>query len=80
MVAASLVTKILFRWLMTILFMPLGPMEVRVMVESFLHASMFFKTASSMPEKCFEPSLRRSVSDTPPDECKNWDIVSCEAN
>lgn len=42
---------------MTILFMPLGPREVRVMAESCLQASMFLTTASSRPERCLCPSL-----------------------
>mmetsp|Transcript_18910 Transcript_18910/g.46418 ORF Transcript_18910/g.46418 Transcript_18910/m.46418 type:complete len:267 (+) Transcript_18910:474-1274(+) len=71
MVAASLVTNCLPMWLTTILFIPLGPIDVRVISESFLHASMFFSTASSTPEKCLAPSLRRSVSPTPPDDLRN---------
>lgn len=37
--------------------LPLGPREVRVMVESCLQASMFFSTASSRPERCRCPSF-----------------------
>jgi len=44
----------------------LGPIEVRVMVESFLHASMFFITASSTPDMCLLPSFSRSDIPIPP--------------
>mmetsp|Transcript_182431 Transcript_182431/g.444034 ORF Transcript_182431/g.444034 Transcript_182431/m.444034 type:complete len:380 (-) Transcript_182431:88-1227(-) len=57
MTAASEVTKSLSRWLITILFMPLGPREVRVIFESCLHASTFLITASSRPDMCLCPSL-----------------------
>ena len=70
-VAASFVRNSLPKWFLTILFMPFGPMEVRVMVESFLHASMFFITASSTPEKCLCPSLSKSVRPTPPEPWRN---------
>ncbi|CAI9780971.1 unnamed protein product [Fraxinus pennsylvanica] len=36
---------------------PLGPREVRVMVDSCLQVSMFFSTASSRPERCRCPSF-----------------------
>lgn len=35
----------------------MGPSEVRVIVESCLQASIFFRTASSRPERCLCPSL-----------------------
>jgi hypothetical protein len=71
-VAASLVTNCFPRWLITILFIPLGPIEVRVISDSFLQASMFLSTASSTPEKCLAPSFNKSVIDTPPDDLRNW--------
>jgi hypothetical protein len=36
---------------------PLGPREVRVMVDNCLQASMFLRTASSRPDKCLCPSF-----------------------
>lgn len=57
MVAASFVTKSFSRWLMTILFIPLGPREVRTHEESCFAASMFLKVASSSPLRCLVPSL-----------------------
>ena len=39
-VRASLVTKSLSKWLITILFIPLGPIEVRTITASCLHASI----------------------------------------
>ena len=48
-VAASEVTKILSKWLMTIFFIPFGPSDVFVMLEMSLQAWMFFKMASSTP-------------------------------
>jgi hypothetical protein len=48
-VAASEVTKILSRWLITIFFMPLGPREVFVILEMSLQACMFLIIASSRP-------------------------------
>mmetsp|Transcript_2621 Transcript_2621/g.4143 ORF Transcript_2621/g.4143 Transcript_2621/m.4143 type:complete len:322 (-) Transcript_2621:27-992(-) len=67
--AASLVTKSLSRWLITILFMPLGPRDVRVILESCLHASTFLITASSRPDRCVCPSLSMDWSPygSPPD-------------
>jgi len=59
MVLVSLVTKCLPKWLTISLFMPYGPSELLVIFAKFLHASMFLKRASSTPEKCFPPSLRR---------------------
>ena len=35
---------------------PLGPREVRVILESCLHASTFLITASSSPVRCLCPS------------------------
>lgn len=35
---------------------PLGPREVRVILESCLHASTFLITASSSPDMCLCPS------------------------
>jgi len=61
MVAASLVTNNFSRWLMTSLFMPLGPMEVRVMAASCRHASMLRMIASSRPLYCLYPSFSRLV-------------------
>lgn len=49
MVAASLVMKSFSRWFTTSLFMPFGPRLVRVMAARPLHASTFFKMASSRP-------------------------------
>ena len=65
--AASLVTNKRSKWLMTILFMPFGPRDVRVIFDNCLHASMFRITASSSPLRCLCPSyvrsfVRRSVS------------------
>mmetsp|Transcript_12327 Transcript_12327/g.45942 ORF Transcript_12327/g.45942 Transcript_12327/m.45942 type:complete len:521 (+) Transcript_12327:160-1722(+) len=55
--AASEVTKRRSRWFMTILFMPLGPRDVLVILLSCLHASTFLITASSRPDMCLWPSL-----------------------
>mmetsp|Transcript_26422 Transcript_26422/g.47010 ORF Transcript_26422/g.47010 Transcript_26422/m.47010 type:complete len:243 (+) Transcript_26422:1007-1735(+) len=62
-VEVSLVTKRRSRWLITILFMPLGPSEVRVICANCLHASRFFTTASSTPERCLCPSF--NIADSP---------------
>jgi hypothetical protein len=41
---------------MTILFIPFGPNDVRVILDNCLHASMFRITASSSPLRCLCPS------------------------
>ena len=66
MVAESLVMKSFSRWLITILFMPFGPSDVRTTVESCFAASMFLKVASSRPERCFAPSLSMPCMPKPP--------------
>lgn len=55
---------------------PLGPSEVRVMVDNCLQASMFFRTASSSPERCLCPSL--SMPCIPPDLVCNPMILCLE--
>mmetsp|Transcript_10681 Transcript_10681/g.26558 ORF Transcript_10681/g.26558 Transcript_10681/m.26558 type:complete len:531 (-) Transcript_10681:19-1611(-) len=57
MVAESFVMNNFSRWLITILFIPLGPSEVRTVLASCFAASMFFSVASSRPERCFAPSF-----------------------
>mmetsp|Transcript_1793 Transcript_1793/g.2844 ORF Transcript_1793/g.2844 Transcript_1793/m.2844 type:complete len:525 (-) Transcript_1793:38-1612(-) len=65
-VAESFVMNSFSRWLITILFMPLGPSEVRTHELSCLAASMFLKVASSRPERCLEPSLSMPCMPKPP--------------
>ena len=43
---------------------PLGPMDVRVILDSCLQASMFLTTASSRPDKCRWPSLSMACAAT----------------
>ncbi len=38
---------------------PFGPREVRVILDNFLQASMFFNTTASRPEYCLCPSFKR---------------------
>mmetsp|Transcript_15851 Transcript_15851/g.35086 ORF Transcript_15851/g.35086 Transcript_15851/m.35086 type:complete len:257 (-) Transcript_15851:52-822(-) len=57
MVAQSLVTNIFSRWLMSNLFIPLGPRDVRTMAAMALPAWMLRMTAPCVPSKFFWPSL-----------------------
>ncbi len=38
---------------------PFGPSEVRVILDNFLQASIFFNTTASSPEYCLCPSFNR---------------------
>mmetsp|Transcript_14394 Transcript_14394/g.30798 ORF Transcript_14394/g.30798 Transcript_14394/m.30798 type:complete len:260 (+) Transcript_14394:1006-1785(+) len=57
MVAQSDVTMILPRWLTTSLFIPLGPRDVRVMVDISRHASTLRMVAPSRPSMDWWPCL-----------------------
>ena len=57
MVAESFVMNSFSRWLITILFIPFGPRDVRTQLLSCLAASMFLYVASSRPDMCLAPSL-----------------------
>ena len=45
---------------------PFGPSDVRVIFDSCLQASMFFKTASSSPLRCLCPSFSMDCTESQP--------------